>query len=255
MVKVEDRDQLDRAFAISTAAHYPGIDQCPDIVVEEYLAGPEISVDGSIVSGAYQPHIVARKKTGPPPFFEETGHVVSPDDPAGSDPDILQILRRGHAALGFDHGMTHTEIKFTAHGPVIIEINGRPGGDLIPRLGWLAAGVDLGMIAAQVAAGRQPSPSTPATSEKGGPSRTVGIRFCLPTQDMKLTGLDLPRPADHPGLIEAVQLVAPDTVLRRPPANYTARAAYLIAEGTDLSDCTARLDKLAGHVTIAGMPV
>ncbi|MBY0441783.1 MAG: ATP-grasp domain-containing protein, partial [Mycobacteriaceae bacterium] len=128
VVKVEDPDQLDRAFAITAAARYPGIDEFPDIVVEEYLAGPEISVDGSIINGSYRPHIVARKRTGPPPFFEETGHVVSPDDPAGTDPAIRDLLRRGHAALGFDHGMTHAEIKFTARGPVIIEINGRPGG-------------------------------------------------------------------------------------------------------------------------------
>ncbi|MBN9359454.1 MAG: hypothetical protein J0I15_23645 [Herbaspirillum huttiense] len=151
--------------------------------------------------------------------------------------------------------MTHAEIKFTARGPVIIEINGRPGGDLIPRLGWLSTGVDLGRSAAQVAAGMPPSPDKPGTNEQAMPARTVGIRFCLPTQDMEITSLDLPRPADHPGLIEAAGLATPGTVSRRPPANYTARAGYLIAEGADLTDCTARLDELERYVSITGVPV
>lgn len=254
VVKVDDPDQLDRAFAITTAARYPGIAEYPDIVVEEYLTGPEISVDGSLIDGVYRPHILARKTLGPPPFFEEIGHVVRPDDPALEDPQILQLLQRGHAALGFHHGMTHAEIKFTSRGPVIIEINGRPGGDLIPRLGWLSTGVDLGRIAAQVAAGAQPSPDALASAERSPAPRTVGIRFCLPAHDLEITGVRLPRPADHAGLLEAAALASPGTVLRRPPANYTGRAAYLIAEGANPAECTARLDELERFVTISGVP-
>ncbi|MFE2889511.1 ATP-grasp domain-containing protein [Streptomyces sp. NPDC059272] len=255
VIKVEGPAQVDDAFAVTTSAHYPGIERYPDIMVEEYLEGPEISVDGSVVDGAYEPYIVAHKRIGPEPFFVETGHVVTAEDPALRDPQILDLLQRAHKALGFHHGMTHAEIKFTARGPVVIEINGRPGGDLIPRLGWLAAGVDLGWIAAHVAVGtRPPGPTARSTARREGP-RTVGIRFCCPTQDCTVTGIDLPRPEEYDGLVEAASLVEAGDQLHCPPADYVSRFAYLIATGTDAADCSSRLDEVERAVTLHGKAV
>jgi biotin carboxylase len=252
VVKVSSREQAEEFYAITAAAHYPGVEQYPDIVVEEFLEGPEISVDGSVVDGAYEPYIVARKKIGPPPYFVETGHIVSADDPALHDPGIRDLLQRAHKALGFHHGMTHAEIKFTSRGPVVIEINGRPGGDLIPKLGWLAAGVDLGRIAADVAVGARPE-VRPAAGYEG--PRTVGIRFCCPTEDRTVTRIDLPRPEDHEGLIEAAPLAPVGSEVRCPPADYVSRFAYLIAEGADAEDCAARLDLLERTVSLHGTPL
>ena len=39
-----------------------------------------------------------------------------------------------HRAIGFRYGITHTEVKLTGRGPVIVEINGRLAGDLVPML-------------------------------------------------------------------------------------------------------------------------
>jgi biotin carboxylase len=255
VVKVTGPDQVEKAFAVTSAAHYPGVERYPDIVVEEFLEGPEISVDGSVVDGAYEPYIVARKRIGPPPFFVETGHVVSANDPALRDPAILDLLHRAHKALGFHHGMTHAEIKFTPSGPVVIEINGRPGGDLIPWLGWLATGVDLGRIAADVAADALPPGGSVPPAEWHERPAAVGIRFCCPTEDGTVTEIGLPRPEDHEGLVEAAPLASVGTELRCPPADYVSRFAYLIATGTDAEDCSARLDALERTVVLHSEPI
>jgi biotin carboxylase len=252
VVKVTSREHAEEFYAITAAAHYPGVERHPDIVVEEFLDGPEISVDGSVVDGAYEPYIVARKRIGPPPYFVETGHLVSADDPLLHDASVLDLLHRAHKALEFHHGMTHAEIKFTPRGPVVIEINGRPGGDLIPRLGWLAAGVDLGRIAADVAAGVRPE-RPPAAGHRR--PCTVGIRFCGPIEDCTVTRIDLPRPEDHEGLVEASPLARVGSEMRCPPADYVSRFAYLIAEGTDSEDCSARLDRLERTVSLHGTPL
>lgn len=251
VIKVTGPEETDEAYRITVAAStYPGIQLYPDIVVEEFLDGPEISVDGSVVDGVFTAHIVARKKIGQPPFFIETGHIVSPDDPYLRDPDITDLLQRAHKALGFHHGMTHSEIKFTPRGPVVIEINGRPGGDLIPKLGWLAGGVDLGRIAAEVALGELP---TRSAAGHGDP-RAVGIRFCCPTEPTTMAGVRLPSAADHPHLLEAEPLALPGALLQPPPGDYVSRYAYLIAEGGDQDEVASRLDALEQEVVLEGEP-
>src|SRR5260370_884338 len=126
------------------------------VVVEEYLTGPEISVDSAVHGGRVLPMFVARKQVGYPPYFEEVGHVVHARDPLLTDRLLLQVMRDTHAALGFTDGMTHAEYKLTAAGPKVVEVNARLGGDLIPYLGMKASGIDPGLAAGAVACGQDP---------------------------------------------------------------------------------------------------
>src|SRR5690349_12354441 len=41
---------------------------------------------------------------------------------------VLELAGSAVAALGVKHGVTHVEIKVTADGPRLIEVNGRLGG-------------------------------------------------------------------------------------------------------------------------------
>lgn len=118
-----------RAVDCSAALAYQG-----GALIEEYLTGPEISIDGAVVDGRYTPLFVARKTVGMHPYFEELGHLVNAADGLMSDPQLLATLASAHRAIEFRHGVTHTEVKLTGRGPVIVEINGRLGGDMIPLL-------------------------------------------------------------------------------------------------------------------------
>jgi hypothetical protein len=250
VIKVSKPDEVASAYAVATAASYPGIEHSANVVVEQYLDGPEISIDGSMFDGNYQAYTIAHKELGEPPYFVETGHVVNGDDPLLDDPELHGILERAHKALGFDHGLTHSEVRFTRLGPVVIEINGRPGGDNIPRLALLSTGTDLGWIAAGMAVGLPPD--TPV--RRPG---TVGLRFLRPERNSRLVEFPAPDPADHPGLVEAKVLVKPGDTLRTPPAQYTARYGFLIAEAADPQSCRALLDRLETEVadTIRSEPL
>ena len=59
------------------------------------------------------------------------------------------------AAVGFDRGVAHTELRLTAAGPRVVEINPRPAGNQITELVRRATGVDLPMVYAQLALGIQ----------------------------------------------------------------------------------------------------
>ena len=195
-------------------------------------------VDGVVFDGEYQPLFLARKKVGLEPYFEEIGHVVDPDDPLLSDSELVDVLGRAHRAVGLRYGITHTEVMLTGVGPVIVEVNARLGGHLIPYLGKLATGIDPGEIAADVASGTRP---TIEASRR----RPVGIRFLYPPEDCRVLEVDVPTNGAVPGLLEASPMVEPGAELRLPPKGYIARYAYVICTAADPGGCSAALDEAA----------
>jgi biotin carboxylase len=109
----------------------------PAVLVEEYVVGPEVSVEtfGPEVIG------VTAKHLGPHPWFVEYGH----DFPAAPDGAARAgaAARAALEALGLDFGAAHTEIRQSAVGPVVVEVNPRLAGGHIPTLVRLATGIDL----------------------------------------------------------------------------------------------------------------
>jgi biotin carboxylase len=238
VVKAETMAELDEAVTVSQSAHQRGMITKPEILLEEYLPGPEISVDAAVTGDDYLPFLIARKQVGEEPFFEETGHVVAAGDPLLSAEPLMGMLADAHRAVGWRNGITHTEVKLTSRGPFIIEINGRLGGDLIPYLGQLATGIDAGQVALDLALGTHPK----LDRVRDG---SAGIRFLYPPQDCRVREVRLPGPAEVPGLYEATVLVRPGDEMRLPPDGYVTRYAYLIARASDPGSCARSLDAAA----------
>ncbi|MFA7761502.1 ATP-grasp domain-containing protein [Streptomyces sp. NRRL S-448] len=244
VIRVDGPDGIRAAFEVADAASHGGnSDYEGGVLVEECVMGPEISIDGVVFDGDWTPLFLAHKEVGLAPYFEETGHVVSATDPLLADEELLGILRDAHRELGISYGITHTEVKLTTRGPVIIEVNARLGGDLIPYLGSLATGVEPGELAAEVAAGVRPG-WTPTES------RTVGIRFLYPPENGTVRSVDVPAPSDVPGLLETNVMVAPGVTLLLPPEGYLSRYANLICAGETFLSCEESLAKAAALTTI-----
>ncbi|WP_407916000.1 acetyl-CoA carboxylase biotin carboxylase subunit family protein [Kitasatospora sp. NE20-6] len=114
------------------------------VLVEEYLDGPEISVECATVRGRAISVAITRKQLGPPPYREETRH-----NPllALAGPVAQEALH----VVGFANGIAHVEMRLTGRGPRLSEVNGRLAGDLIPHLVREATGIDLPVAAADIA--------------------------------------------------------------------------------------------------------
>jgi S-sulfo-L-cysteine synthase (3-phospho-L-serine-dependent) len=125
----------------------------PEILLEEYLDGPEFSVEACTASG--KTHIIAitAKQTTPAPLAIEVGHTVPAPLPESAVVAIHQVVIDALAALGVMDTVTHTEVKLTATGPKIIEVNARPGGDKIPLLVKAVTGYDLRELSLHLALG------------------------------------------------------------------------------------------------------
>ncbi|MGH2943868.1 MAG: ATP-grasp domain-containing protein, partial [Solirubrobacteraceae bacterium] len=242
VVFVPDRDELDVAFQVASDASLIG--DAPfrgGAIVERYASGPEISIDAAVYEGEYMPMFLARKQTGMHPYFEEVGHVVDAADPLLDDAGLIDTLARAHRVLGVENGITHSEVRLTDEGPLIIEVNGRLGGDLIPFLGKTATGIDPGEVLFAVATGKRPD-ITPTRRA------VAGIRFGYPARDCVVRSVAVP--GDAPGLVIAAPMVEPGAELRLPPGGYIARHSFVVCEADDAPTCVARLHAASALVAL-----
>ncbi|MDX3854286.1 ATP-grasp domain-containing protein [Streptomyces sp. AK02-01A] len=246
VVKVESADQLAARFRVARGATAPGaVEVTPgDVLVEEYLDGPEISVDAAWHDGRMSLGFVARKECGFPPYFEEISHLVDGEDPLLRDPVVADVLSRAHAAVGFTTGWTHTELRLTSGGPKVVEINARIGGDRIPDVGRLALGVDAALIAARVACGDSPE-LRPAHR------RVAAVRFLYPGADCVARGVVIDEKALPASVDTALALALPGQELRLPPEGHVSSRYALITTVADSREaCLADLAKAAGAVRL-----
>jgi glutathione synthase/RimK-type ligase-like ATP-grasp enzyme len=92
-----------------------------------------VSVE-SVVEGGRIEHAAISART---PFrwpFRETGYFTPSALSSELEADVHRVATAAAQALGVEVGCLHTEIKLTDDGPVIIEVNGRPGGGISEML-------------------------------------------------------------------------------------------------------------------------
>ncbi|MEU7134963.1 ATP-grasp domain-containing protein [Streptomyces sp. NPDC046261] len=154
----EDRAEV-RAYAQRLAA----AGQWGPFIAEEYLQGRPSEPFGDYVSveSVCTPqgitHLVLTDKTPVMPPFRGTGRIWPSHLPDAEQREVLDLVGAALRVVGADRGFTHTEVKLTADGPRIIEINGRISG-YVNMMARETCGVDLVQLGARVALGEPLSP-------------------------------------------------------------------------------------------------
>jgi biotin carboxylase len=248
VVIAQDADELHALYHHAMDAAYPGLDPLDGLVLEEFLDGPEISVDSVVCDGDVQLVNVARKRLGFDPFFEEVGHLVSPWRHEPWTDDLTDLVVKAHQALGVQTGVTHAEVRLTPAGPRLVELNGRLGGDFIPYLGHLATGIDLTAAAVDLALGRRPD-------LRATRNICAEVRFLYPPEDSVVRSLDVSAAADVPGVAEVVRLAEPGTRLLLPPRGVVPRLAAVIVTGDTPEACRDVLDRASSLVRSETEPI
>lgn len=127
------------------------------VIVEEYLEGPEVSVEVMVVDGKVNILQITDKITTEAPHFVELGHTQPSQLPLASQEAIRDVTIAACNAIGIDKGPAHVEMKVTQRGPVMIELGARMGGDNITtHLVPLSTGIDMVGCTIKVALGEQP---------------------------------------------------------------------------------------------------
>lgn len=147
----EDSD-LDAAYEYTVQYSRGG-----EIVVEEFMEGPEVSVETLAVDGDVHIIQITDKLTTGAPYFVEMGHSQPSQLDAETKKRISEIAIAANKAIGIENGPSHTEIKVTKDGPKIVELGARLGGDCITtHLVPLSTGVDMVECSIKIALGEKP---------------------------------------------------------------------------------------------------
>lgn len=137
------------------------------VIVEEFVNGPEFSIDALVFDGEIVITGVADRHIFYPPYFIEMGHTL----PSRFNPlnlaEIIETFKAGVRALGLTHGAAKGDMKWALegalHGPVVGEIAARLSGGYMSGYSYpLSSGVDLTRAAIQLAIGQRPDNLKPA---------------------------------------------------------------------------------------------
>lgn len=140
------------------------------VILEEYMTGPEVSVEVMVVDG--EPHVlqVTDKLTTGAPYFVEMGHNQPSMLLENDVVRIKDLACRAVKSVGINCGPSHVEIKLTPSGPKMVELGARMGGDCITtHLVPLSTGID--MIKATIDVSLGLAPDITPTLQKGSAIR------------------------------------------------------------------------------------
>jgi biotin carboxylase len=101
------------------------------LLVERYIPGAEVAVEGLLTRGKLR-ILAVFDKPNPleGPFFEETLYVTPSRLPDEIYERVLDCAERTSEALGLTHGPVHAEFRVNHEGPWVLEAAARPIGGL-----------------------------------------------------------------------------------------------------------------------------
>jgi biotin carboxylase len=242
--RLDDAASLPDVFALARSFSSTGT-----VLVEQCIAGPEITVSSFTLDGRMLPVLVADRLTNRSPYLGIALAHVYPSERAQPWWDqVLDVTARGLAALGIDRGPGYTQLRLAPDGPKIMEIGARIGGgretELISFLGgpdWMAAQIKLAL--------GEPLAEADVVLPDQARTRAGVVKFIFapPGKAAGVTGVD--RAQGTPGVRRVVVRTEPGTLIP-PMTNAEARQGYLIALGSNRAEALARAEEAAAGIRI-----
>ncbi|MFK0049199.1 ATP-grasp domain-containing protein [Streptomyces sp. NPDC090741] len=211
-------------------------------IAEQYIPGPEYSVESFSFAGRHIVLAVTEKLTGG--GFIELGHAM----PARLDPAderrVEEAVARFLDAMGLTDGAAHTELRLSPTGPQIIESHNRMGGDRIFDLLASAYGIDLEewIVAWQFGL-------IPALTERPVPRHAAATRFLSaePGTVVEIQGAD--DAGALPDVIDVETTVRPGDTVGELRGNWD-RVGQVLVTGADTEAAVATAERLTEKVTV-----
>ncbi len=213
------------------------------VIVEEYMVGPEVSVEIITLDGV--PHVlnVTDKLTTGAPHFVEMGHSQPSRLGKETVDKISDLAKRAVGAVGIENGPAHVEIIVTENGPKMVELGARMGGDCITtHLVPLSTGIDMVEATIRLSCGEVPD--IDKKFQKGSAIRY----FCVPSGTIReISGVDEARAIEGVREISFVKGVG-DKVGE--VGNSADRVGFVIAQADTAEEAIAVCERAIETVKI-----
>lgn len=238
---VSSLEELPAALQSASKAGISG-----DVLVEELMTGPEVSVE-IIVSGGV-PHVlqVTDKLTSGAPNFFEIGHIQPTSLSFEQRRAISEVALSVVPAVGLKNSAAHAEVMLTSNGPKMVELGARLGGDWITsHLIWNSvSGIDMVETMIRLSLGEDINEFS-----YGDSGKYVATKF-LPAREgvlLELNGIETAR--DSEGVIH---IEVHGVVGKRygKAVDDSARFASVVASGNTKEEALTNCDRALGLIEV-----
>ncbi|UKK54764.1 ATP-grasp domain-containing protein [Prevotella sp. E2-28] len=159
------RDKNELQISIDEALENTKLDT---VLVEEFIEGPEYSIESLHHDGKSEVIQFTEKKTTEFPYNVELGHIQPANISDENKQKIREIIAKIGKVLNFENCPSHTELKVNDRGVFVIETSPRLGGDYITStLTPLSTGVNLEDELLKISLGEAINPSPKAVQYSG----------------------------------------------------------------------------------------
>jgi biotin carboxylase len=149
-------------------------------VIEEFIEGPEYSIDAVVYHGKVTVCGFADRHIHFPPYFVELGHTIPSAERPETVSSIIRVFTRAVHALGITEGAAKGDMKLTRNGPVVGEIAARLSGGYMS--GWTfpySSGLEVTGAALNIAVGLPPGHLRPSRDWVSAERAFISIPGCV----------------------------------------------------------------------------
>ncbi|MBN2049970.1 MAG: ATP-grasp domain-containing protein, partial [Spirochaetales bacterium] len=218
------------------------------VIVEEYMEGPEYSLDAVVEHGKVTLCGLADRHIYFPPYFIEMGHTMPAVLSEKDTQEILAVFEKGIRALGIRNGTAKGDLKLTSRGGMIGEIAARLSGGYMS--GWTfpySSGVNVTEAAMNIALGLPVGDLTPRFSRHSAERAFISI----PGVVESLTGLSEAR--KQPGVRDVFVRVRPGDRVNF-PRNNVEKCGNIISCAETRREAVDAAEGSLGYIGIRLLP-
>lgn len=238
LVENYDIDQLKKIYDYCKKNSNSG-----KLVIEEYMQGPEVSVETISRNGTCNVIQITDKLTTGAPYFVEMGHNQPSQLPINIIEKIKKVAIDANKAVGIENGPSHTEIKVTKDGPKIVELGARLGGDNITtHLVPYSTGINMVEASIKIALGEDVD-----ITKKINMASAARYKKCDIGKIIKITGVDQANKIQGVKDVKIVHGVGEES---RQIKSSNDRVAYVISQAENTSKATLYCEKALEKIKI-----
>jgi len=213
----------------------------PEILIQQYVEGKEYSAEMIVYDGTVHCLGILAKHKGPPPSFVEVGHDFPAPLPQSSLHELASFAADAVSALGLEFGPAHVEFVISDSGPVLIEVNPRLAGGMIPVMLSHTLGMSIPDMVIELYGGGALAP--PQAAKRAG-----AIRFRLAHKSGKLKYLGFRRAAES--TVPEAGLLKSEGQELQINGDFRDRVAYAVGVADELDAAVAAAERMMDSIMI-----